>query len=101
MPRRIVRSEKYLKQSEAFRRTILRMDEIFQAIDWAASNNAEEIPLVPNSKTLRILILDDPDQHMEGLPRFRVALKILDENTVELCSIGTIPRDEDFWSAPR
>ncbi len=94
MFRNVVHSDTYAKQCKEFR-DIQRFEEVCRAIEWAAGLNAELIPLVANSKTLRILLTDSVESSLYNIPQFRVALKIRNDEYVDLLGIGQVPQDDE------
>lgn len=77
---------------------IPRFFVVEDAVDWAIARAPEMWPIIPGAGEIRVLRTDGMDSGewtVEGWPPiFRVAYRIVDDETVELLSIQLAKKDD-------
>jgi hypothetical protein len=66
------------------------LTEVLAGVYWALKNNAEDFPVIPGYKTLR-MVKTDP---VRGIPPLRIIFRIVDDEEVSLNWIEVANSDE-------
>ena len=66
------------------------LTEVLAGVYWALKNNAEDFPVIPGYKTLRMVKTDS----VRGIPALRIIFRIVDDKEVALHWIEVASTDE-------